>query len=60
MDLKSEPMIFCRDEIQILANCVIFQIDQNNDDYSFKDKMQILERLNEQLDRFTAMEGGIV
>lgn len=60
MDTKSEPMIFSRDEIQLLANCVTFQIDKNYGDYSIDDKMQILSRLNEQLDRFTMMKGEIV
>ena len=60
MDTKSEPMIFSRDEIQLLENCVTFQIDKNYGDYSIDDKMQILSRLNEQLDRFTMMKGEIV
>lgn len=57
MDIKSEAMFFSRDELQLLANCVTFQMNQNNDNYNFKDKMQILCRLNEQLDKFTMMEG---
>lgn len=57
MDIESEPMIFSRDEIQLLANCVTFQIDSNDDGYNFKDKIKMLTRLNEQLDRFTDMEG---
>lgn len=57
MDLKSEPIIFTQDEIQLLVNCVTFQIDKNNGDYSIKDKFNILGKLNEQLDRFTMMRG---
>ena len=46
-----------RNEAQILANCVTFQLNSNYGDCSFADKLNLLGKVNEVLDEFTMMEG---
>ena len=57
MEKLSEKMRFTRNELQILANAITFIIDDDSDGSTFKEKVEILCKLNEQLDRFTMMEG---
>jgi hypothetical protein len=59
MEKLSEKMSFTRNELQIIANAVSFNIDNNVDGSTFKDRMDVLIKINEQLDRFTEMEGEI-
>ncbi len=52
LEIKSEAMFFSKNEIEFLASCVVSELNRNYGDYSFTNKMNMLDRLNEQLVRF--------
>ena len=60
MKTKSKEMTFTRDELQLIANGLSVSINIYEDDLeSFKDVMKLLERVNEELDEFTAQDAEI-
>lgn len=60
MKTKSKEMSFTRNELQLIANGLIYSIDNyGNGLESFKDIMKLLERFNEELDEFTAQDAEL-
>ena len=56
MNLKYVELMLSREELQIITNCVVTSLNQDDEDYSYKEKFDMYLKLCEKLDRFTEQD----